>query len=385
MKRREFLPALGGLLAAGYRAGPFLSEHARARLAPAASANAAPADAALASATLAERARARGLVYGAASTWAYLSKDAPFAARFAAECGMLVPETELEWNRCHPEPDHYDFRWADWLADFATARHLLLRGHALLYDETQPAWVAEGPSESTVADTVRRHIGTVAGRYAGRMHSWDVVNEIIDPNAKRPDGLKPVPLLQCLGPDYIALAFHAAAAADPAALLCWNDNNLEYDVAWQAARRDVVLTLLQHYIGRGAPIQALGIQSHLRFHDTRFDAKAFRDFLAGVAGLGLKIIVSELDVFDADLPDDAVVRDRAVAAAIDEYLPVVLDERAVVGVVTWGLSDRYTWLNTTRPRARGGGARSLPLDAALAPTAAYAAIGRAFDGAPRRT
>jgi endo-1,4-beta-xylanase len=333
---------------------------------------------------LRDRAAAKGLFYGAATTRGVLQRDAAFAARFGAECGLLVPESELKWNRVHPEPGRYDFSGADWLADFARDHGMRFRGHALVYFQNEPAWVVRGSTPDGPADALRAHIREVAGRYAGRMHSWDVVNEILELNDRRRDGLRRTPLLDRLGPDFVPLSFHAAAEADPNALLVWNENQLEYDVAYQAARRDAVLRLLQAWRAAGVPVQALGIQSHLRQHATAFDPKRYRDFLGQVAALGLKIVISELDVFDADLPKDPAVRDQAVAGAYAEYLAAALDEPAVLGVITWGLSDRHTWLSSFHPRGDGAEARPLPLDADLQPTAAWHAIARAFDGAPAR-
>jgi endo-1,4-beta-xylanase len=297
---------------------------------------------------------------------------------------MLVPESELKWNRVHPEPDRFDFSGADWLADFARSHGMRFRGHALVYFQNEPGWVASASGGGGPARALRAHIAAVAGRYAGRVHSWDVVNEILELNDHRRDGLRRTPLLDRLGPDFVPLAFQAAAAADPKALLVWNENQLEYDVAYQEARREAVLRLLQGWRAAGVPIQALGIQSHLRQHATAFNANRYRAFLGQVAALGLKIIISELDVFDADLPADPAARDQAVAAAYTEYLSAALDEPAVIGVVTWGLSDRNTWLTNYRPRRDGAGARPLPLDSDLQPKPAWHAIARAFDGAPVR-
>ncbi len=334
---------------------------------------------------LRERARAKGLFYGAAVASRFLKREPDFAERFALECGILVPEGELRWQIVHPEPDRYDFTGGDYLADYARQHQILYRGHVLLYANDLPHWLVQAPKDADVERMVGDHIRAVAGRYAGRMQSWDVVNEIVELSDKRPDGLRKTPLLERLGPDYVQLAFQTAAAADPKALLTWNTNNVEYQVKYQQDRREAVLKLLQQLRSKGVPVQALGIQSHLRFHETQFDAKAYRAFLASVAGLGVKIIVSELDVTDTDLPDDPAERDRGVAEAYAQYLPVALDEPAVLGVITWGFSDRHTWLTGFRPRKAGGAARPLPFGTDMKPTLAYVALAQALDGAPARS
>ncbi len=49
------------------------------------------------------------------------------------------------------------------------------------------------------------------------------------------------------------------------------------------------------------------------------------------------------------MPKDIDVRDLIVASAYEDYLSVVLDEPAVIAVLTWGLSDRYTWRFKSSP------------------------------------
>jgi len=333
---------------------------------------------------LRDRAAAKGLFFGVATTQAYLVKDPPFAARVLADAGMLVPETELKWFRVHPTPDHYEFAAPDAMLATAAANRMLFRGHALVYYQTEPEWVAAFPREADVESAVREHIRNVAGHYAGRMHSWDVVNEALELGDKRPDGLRVTPLLRRLGPEYIPLAFQAAADADPHALLCWNENNVEYGESWQESRRTAWVSQLEGLKARGVPLHAVGIQSHLAPGRYRFDEAGLRNFLHHLGGLGLRIIISELDVFDALLPLESRARDQAVADAYTQYLSVALDEPAVTGVVVWGLSDRYTWLQGYHPRTDGGRARPLLLDADLKPKPAYDAVARAFDAAPAR-
>jgi endo-1,4-beta-xylanase len=228
------------------------------------------------------------------------------------------------------------------------------------------------------------HITKVAGHYAGRIHSWDVVNEAVFPKHGRSDGLRNTPWLEFLGPNYIDIAFRAAVAADPQALLVYNDYGMEYDTPKDEAKRTAVLKLLERLRSQGTPVQALGIQAHLWGGETRFNPRKLKAFLAEVAGLGLKILITELDVTDKHLPSDINLRDRLVAEIYQDYLSVVLDEPAVIAVITWGLSDRYTWLSQQQPRQDGQPVRPLPLDAQMRRKQAWKAIARAFDQAPAR-
>jgi len=337
-------------------------------------------------APLNDRAGAKGLIYGAASQYRHLSSNSEFAACFVQECGMLVPENELKWKTLRPKPDRFDFTPGDRMAEFACTHNLLLRGHTLVWHHraSLPGWFKDKVNGKNAEQILINHIKTVAGHYAGKMHSWDVVNEAILPSDGRADGLRKTRWLKFLGPNYIDIAFHAAAEADPQALLVYNDHQLEDDKPQHEAKRTKVLKLLERLKSRGVPVQALGIQSHMGANiRKRFTGKKLRGFLRDVASLGLKILVTEMDVIEKQ-PLDVTARDRLIAGVYEDYLTVVLDEPAVIAVVTWGLSDHYTWLSNYAPRKDGKSVRPLPLDANMKRKLAWNAIARTFDKAPRR-
>ncbi|OKH41533.1 glycosyl hydrolase family 10 [Calothrix sp. HK-06] len=338
--------------------------------------------------SLKERATAKGLIYGAAIQYSQLSLDREIATNVKRECGMLIPEWELKWfvgkQPLRPSPYTFDFRAADWMANFAKTHGLLLRGHTLVWHESLPPWFEKTVNNQNAKRFLEEHIKTVVQHYAGKIHSWDVVNEAINLSDGRSDGLRKTPWLKFLGSDYIELAFRLAAEADPQALLVYNDFGLDYDTSKDEAKRNAVLKLLERLKTKGTPIHALGIQAHLTANEAKFSPSKLRQFLRDVASLGLKILITEMDVVDKKLPVDIKVRDRIVAGVYEDYLSVVLDERAVIAVLTWGLSDRYTWLSHFQPRRDRAAVRPLPLDANFRRKLAWNAIARAFDQAPRR-
>lgn len=334
--------------------------------------------------SLGERAAGHGLVYGAAAEWSTLAADRAFAGRFATECGILVPENDLKWERLRPAPNRYDFGRADALASFARSNGLLFRGHTLVWNHQLPVWFDEVANERNAERLLRDHIRTVVGRYAGEMHSWDVANEAVAPVDGRRDGLRNTPWLRLLGPEHIPLAFYDAAAADPNAMLVYNENAIVYDRPAHAVKREAVLRLLDSLVSTGAPVHALGIQAHLDGDLASLRPAVLERFLDDVAGLGLQVLVTELDVLDWELPADPAERDAWIADIYERFLTVALAHRAVTGVLTWGLSDRYSWLGVYAPRADGLPVRPLPLDRELRPKRAYDVIARALEWAPNR-
>lgn len=382
LSRREFLIDYGvmsGLTALSFHVNPkvlFAKEQTHVNIERGISVN--PGE------TLRNRAARKGLLFGAASLKEDLSIDQVYAFHFKEECGVLTAANELKWFDLRPTPDSYNFAPGDWLAEFAQRNNILYRGHTLVWHEALPKWFQNIVNSKNAEKYLREHIAAVVGRYAGKMHSWDVVNEVISPWDGRPDGLASTVWLKLLGQTYIDMAFKAAAAADPKALLVLNQNYLEYDAPKWAGFRTATLNLLKRLKSSGIPIHALGIQAHLGSEFGNFNSEKFKYFLRDVASLNLKIMITELDVIDRNLPYDINLRDRIVAGAYEEFLSVVLDEPAIIAVLTWGLSDKYTWYSKTAPRADKAPVRPLPLDEKFSRKLAWDAIARAFDRAPKR-
>lgn len=340
---------------------------------------------------LKELAADKDILFGASARYNQVISDEQFAALFAQECSLLVPEWELKWSagdhQLRPSPNEFDFSAADAMLNFAQTHNLLFRGHALIWHESLPRWFQQVVNHQNAANVMKHHIETVVGHYKGRMHSWDVVNEAIeyDPLAsQRADCLRRTPWFEFLGPDYIDLAFRIAAKADPDALLVYNDYGIDYNTAMDKAKRRAILGLLKRLRAKGTPIHALGIQAHLRGDSLDFDPKSLRQFLKEVAALDLKILITEMDVNDSKLPADIQRRDRIVAGVYEDYLSVVLDEPAVIAVITWGLSDRYTYLSKFFPRSDNQPVRPLPLDTNLQPKLAWNALARSFQQTHKR-
>jgi endo-1,4-beta-xylanase len=330
------------------------------------------------------RAAARGLFFGSAVNDDTLTKDPDLAARVRAECGMLVSEWSFKWQTLQPKPGHFDFQRADTLMTFAEKSRLRVRGHTLVWHESNPPWLAAKLTPQTGEALLTGYIGTVGQHFRKRIAHWDVVNEPMHPEDGKPFGLRDTPWLRALGPAYLDLAFHAAAEADPGALRVLNEFGIDYAIDWQEKRRVALLNLLSALLARGVPVQAVGLQAHLDAAETALDQKVLSRFVADIASLGLKVIVTELDLRDDRLPADLASRDQAVADHARAWLDAVLPNPAVLGMLTWGLSDRRSWLNDRFPRPDGLPQRPLPLDTELNRTRLWQAIAAALAAAPAR-
>jgi len=333
--------------------------------------------------SLQARAARRGLIFGSGVSWPDIQKDPEFRGAVLADCAEIVPAVEMKWGELERREGVAVYAAADSLVEFASTNGLQIRGHTLVWYRNLPAWAPAaltGPSGSAVYET---HIRTVLEHFAGRLASWDVVNEAIWTPDGLPGFLRRCVFQQAFGADYIPRAFSLARAVVPTMPLYYNEFGLEYDDQLHSQKRHATLQLLSDLKSKGL-VDGLGVQSHLHV-GWGFDAQVFRRFLADVAGLGLQILLTEFDVNDARAPADEQIRDQQIADHAQRFLEVALDEPQVKGMLCWGLSDRYTWLNSPPyDRADGLPNRGQPLDAAMRRKPLWNTIAAALDAAPRR-
>lgn len=342
--------------------------------------------------SLRQAAAARGLVYGSDSDNRFRGEPPAYLQLFLRQCALYA--ANLSWQDVAPDPAHqapHEDDAYDPNAAVALDAGLRLTGAHLLWYLRTPPWL-ETLSRPQAEQAVADHIRSIVGFYRGRVFSWNVVNEAIEPPQHSPDGLRiDSPLVRALGTGFFAPAFRLARAADPSALLLYNEYDLELDLPSQQARRDALFRLLDQLQHANAPIDGVGLQSHLRARQfSSFRQATYRRFLHALASRGLKIVITELDVDDIGLPPDIAPRDRAVAEIYARFLAVALDEPAVAALVTWGICDPYSWRDHTKyfpDAARPDHLPQRPLlfDAAFEPKPSFYAVLHALHHAPKRT
>lgn len=337
------------------------------------------------------RARRTGRRFGCAIKSGQLARDSAFTRAVLREAGVVVQEYELKRHVTQPAPGKYDFSGNDKLIAFAQEHGLAARGHTLVWYAKNPPWIEAALPRARARDKealMGGYIETAMRRYAGKIGEWDVVNEPVEPREGRADGLRAKNIWgQAFGERYIDVAFGIAREADPKAKLFLTDFGLEHDSPRSDARRRAILGLLERALGRGVPIDALGIQGHLKPFRERFDERVFARFLDELRGMGLRIAVTEFDIADRGGASDVAQRDAQVATVGRAFLDVALDSPVMESVLSWGLADRYSWLSTY-PEYRwpdGQLSRGLPLDGELRRKRLWAAMAAAFDTATVRS
>ena len=330
-----------------------------------------------------ERAMAGNRFFGTAVNDVLLADDRAYMSQVRSECGMVTGETAFKWGELRPKADRWNWAPADRVMAFAARRGIQTRGHTLLWHEHNPQWLLDELTPATAERLLTRHIEAVTTHCRDRAVQWDVVNEVLEPKDDRPFGFRDSVWYRAMGTRFIETAFHACAQADPLALRFINDYAMEYAWPEHEAKRQDMLALLSRLKAQGVPVQGLGFQAHLEA-GVDVDQTRLARFFADVAGLGIKIVVTELDVRDNRIAGDAATRDAAVASHTRAFMDVVLACPAVMGVMSWGLSDRRSWLNDEMPRDDKQPQRALPLDADLRRKPMWTALAEAFAAAPAR-
>lgn len=351
-----------------------------------------------------EAASRRHLVYGSSvAAWQLWDEsldhltDPGYAKLHARHAALLFPEDDLLWYRIRPTPHSgLDFRYPDRMYRFAETHHqLVYGGPGLVWDEGfGTGWTHD--DLWNVSRKRARHLlyGTVRAvmqRYRGRTAVWPVVNEAIaaagGPGRR---GLRSdVPWFKTIGPGYVHDAFFEAREADPHAMLILND--FGYETVDQYGDRPIdkmraTLEVVDDLQRNHVPLDGFGVQGHLladRFHE-RFDPRQYRHFLRELGGRGLHVLITEMDVLDDGLPKTPGPRDRMVADVYRRYLDVALESHYVKAVISFGLTDRYTWLDEDFPRDDGAHRRPLAFDRQLRTVPPYHAIYNGLSHAPSR-
>ena len=345
-------------------------------------------------------ARRSGRRFGSAVAWGAPNADRgsfanpAYAAILERDCGLLVPENELKWAWTRPSAAEFNFAQMDAIAGYATRKGFQLRGHTLLWvpEQWYPRWLAGhdfGARPATAAaDMLREHVRTVCRRYGTRIYSYDVVNEAVQPETGR---IRDTVLTRAMGGEaMLDLMFRTARAEAPHAELVYNDY-----MSWELTAEDPthmagVLRLLEGFRRRGTPVDALGIQSHIRLvkdlpvaEIVRESEGPWRRFLDEVVAMGFDLVITEFDVNDKRAPDDVAVRDRMVADYARAYLDVMLGYPQLRDILAWGMVDRYSWLTGFDPRHDRSIKRGTPYDSEFRPKPLRGAIAAALAGAPQ--
>lgn len=204
----------------------------------------------------------------------------------------VTPENVMKAEIINPRPGVYNFAPADAYVGFAKKHRLFAVGHTLVWHNQTPDWffldeLGKPRTRDALIARMRDYIRTVAGRYAGQVDAWDVVNEVVDNDGS----YRPTKWVTGVGngDELVKLAFQCAAEFAPGTELYYNDFN-----AWRPAKRDGIVRLVKMLQKEGIRIDGVGIQGHWGLH---YPKKEYIEAaIDAYAALGIKVMITELDI-----------------------------------------------------------------------------------------
>jgi endo-1,4-beta-xylanase len=324
-----------------------------------------------------------GLLFGAAAG-PVIDKDVAYRELYTTQTRIVTTDIAMKMSTIAPQPGPKRFESADRLLQFCADNRIAMRGHCLIWNEWVPQWI-RNMSVSERQVFFDGYIEEVVARYAGKLHSWDVVNEPFWPGHKAPGGYRLGPWYDTFGTGYVRRAFQRAAMIDNKTKLVLNEAQCERDDEVGLAVRSGVLRLVDELRDAGVPLHAVGLQGHLQPRYPH-DPGRFAEFLHALAGRGVDIYISEFDVRDDTFPDDIPTRDAMIAETAEKFLSNALRVPAVKAVISWELADQYSFY-TDAARKKDPLAqrlpRPLPFDSSMQKKPLWFAMARAFENARR--
>jgi endo-1,4-beta-xylanase len=208
----------------------------------------------------------------------------------ARHFNSITPENIMKWEEIHPEPGRYNFEASDQYVAFGEKHRMHIIAHALVWFHQTPDWVFQDHSGNPLSreallERMKEHIFTVMGRYKGRIHGWDVVNE-----ALMNDGsFRKCKWFEIIGEDYVQKAFEYAREADPEAELYYNEYDFEL-----GPKTEGVIHLIRKLQSNGVRVDGLGIQGHWFLDYPKMDL--LEAYGKELSRLGIKLMITELDI-----------------------------------------------------------------------------------------
>ena len=287
------------------------------------------------------------------------------SALIVTHFNSLTAENAMKMGPLHPRENEYYWKDADTIAAFARKQGMKLRGHNLCWHAQAPSWMFKNEKGDTVSKEVllqrlKDHITTVVKRYKDDVYGWDVVNEAIDDR----DSIiyRQSAWYKICGEDFIAKAFEYAHAADPKAILFYNDYNTE-----NPKKREKIYQMVRKLKEAGIPIHGVGLQGHWSVNNP--SREELEKSIQLFSSLGLQVQITELDVsVYGGRQGGQLIQGQTQAAST--FTPEMEEQQRekykmmfdvfrqykdkVTGVTFWNVSDRYSWLD-------GRGRKNYPL------------------------
>ncbi|MGE6354944.1 endo-1,4-beta-xylanase [Flavobacterium sp. NPDC079362] len=274
-----------------------------------------------------------------------LTAGSPYDVILKNEFSSISAEYEMKMDQISTASGVYNWTVADKIVAYGNANAINVHGHALVWHNSVPKWLQDfAGTDAEFTTEVKKYITDVVTHYAGKVKSWDVVNEAADDNG---GNMRNTIFLKRMGPNYIKDCFQwarnaATAAGDTNLLLFYND----YATSTNIAKQDRVFTITDDLKASNL-IDGLGFQMHNTYLSPT-KAQIETDLNRAVAK-GLKIHVSELDIQVNQSNDIAAFTNERRLAQKEKYKEIVkiynaLPKANKYALTVWGMKDNESWI-----------------------------------------
>jgi len=293
------------------------------------------------SAVLRDLGNNHGKLIGSCAAQSHLS-ESQYSQILGQQFSVITPENEMKWSATEPSRNQFTFTQGDAILNFAVSHNQKVRGHNLAWGQYNPSWLENGNFNATSKQAIlKNHITNVMNHYKGKLLCWDVVNEAVLDNPTSGNTLKHNVWYPDV-PNYIDLAFQWASQVDSSVKLFYNDYSAE---GAGSAKSDAVYELVKSMKSRGIPIHGVGLQYHVSLQYSP-SISAVATNIQRLADLGLEVHITELDISTQGGSGSQAQVLQAQATLYANIIKVCLANPKCTSFVTWGFTDKYTWLGS---------------------------------------
>ena len=261
------------------------------------------------------------------------------------EFSSISAEYEMKMDQISTASGVYNWTVADKIVAYGNSNGINVHGHALVWHNSVPKWLTDfAGTDAEFALEVKKYITDVVTHYAGKVKSWDVVNESVDDNG---GNMRNTIFLRRMGPNYVKDCFQwaknaATAAGDTNLLLFYNDYATSANIPKQNKVFNIVDDLKTSNL-----IDGLGFQMHNTYLSPT-KAQIETDINRAVSK-GLKIHVSELDIQVNQFNDISTFTNERRLAQKEKYKEMVKIYNALpaankYALTVWGMKDNESWI-----------------------------------------
>ncbi|KRG68498.1 endo-1,4-beta-xylanase [Pseudoxanthomonas dokdonensis] len=248
------------------------------------------------------------------------------AQDFERYWNKVTPENAGKWGSVEAVRDKMEWGGLDMAYRFARSHGYPFHMHVMVWGNQQPEWIKTLPPAEQ-REEIEEWFAAVAKRYPD-LDFVEVVNEPLnDPPSKDDEGggnyLEALGGAGASGWDWILESFRLARKHFPRAKLLINDYHI-IDKPDNARRYRHIVDLLR----KEKLLDGVGFQAHAFSLTDDVPTQVLRDNLELLAGAGLPLYVTELDI---DGPGDA-----AQLRTMQRVFPLLWEHPAVRGVTVWG-------------------------------------------------